>query len=122
MGSHDPLLRSKCAQHLFRRTGCKSSTPTQNAAPDWETSDESEVVDHPAQAMDGTPRRGDRLRGGMGFYRQRQWRLVRRQGCRQQGSERNIAVAEGDEAASRVGVVFAVENIGERQQLCELGR
>ena len=52
---------------------------------------------------------------------QHQGRLVRGQRGRQQGRERDIALAHGDEAPRRIGVVLEVQNVRERQQSRQIG-
>ena len=52
---------------------------------------------------------------------QRQGRLVCGQRRRQQGRERDIALADGDEAPRRIGVVLEVQHVREGQQSRQIG-
>ena len=56
----------------------------------------------------------------MRFDRQRQGRLAGGQRRSQQGRDRDISLANGDETARRVGVVLDVQDIGEGQQPREI--
>ena len=57
----------------------------------------------------------------MRFDCQRQGRLASGQRRSQQGRNRDISLANGDETARRIGVVLDVQDIGEGQQPSEIG-
>ena len=79
-------------------------------------------IDHAAQPVYGSSRGRNRVVSGVRLDDQRQRRLADGQCRRQEGRNRDVALANGNETARRIGVVLDMQHIGERQQPRQISR